>query len=79
VRKELERRAARDPLYTRWIGTYASEEFGAVVRAVLDATNQIAARLGAAELAAMRQHFLVTIRYEWMFWDMGYRLERWPV
>jgi thiaminase (transcriptional activator TenA) len=79
VGKELERRGSRDPLYTRWIGTYASEEFGAVVRAVLEATNQTAARLGAAELGAMRRHFLVTSRYEWMFWDMGYRLERWPV
>jgi thiaminase (transcriptional activator TenA) len=79
VGKELERRGSRDPLYTRWIGTYASDEFGALVRAVLEATNQTAARLNTEELDVMRQHFLVTSRYEWMFWDMGYRLERWPV
>ena len=42
-------------------------------------SNQTAARLGAEELGAMRRHFLVTSRYEWMFWNMGYRLERWPV
>lgn len=29
--------------------------------------------------AAMRQHFLVTSRYEWMFWEMGYRRESWPL
>ncbi|MEA2183069.1 MAG: hypothetical protein QOF69_2254, partial [Solirubrobacteraceae bacterium] len=23
--------------------------------------------------------FTVTARYEWMFWDMGWRQETWPV
>jgi thiaminase (transcriptional activator TenA) len=27
----------------------------------------------------MRRHFLATSRYEWMFWDMGWRREAWPV
>jgi hypothetical protein len=36
VGKELERRGSPDPLYTRWIGTYASGEFGALVEAVLE-------------------------------------------
>jgi len=79
VGKELERRGSPDPLYTRWIGTYGSDEFGSVVRAVLDATNEIAAGIGDAERAAMRRHFKTTSRYEWMFWDMGWRCERWPV
>src|SRR4029077_5688717 len=43
VGKELERRSSPDPLYSRWIGTYASEEFGSVVRAVLACTDTIAA------------------------------------
>jgi thiaminase/transcriptional activator TenA len=79
VGKELERKGSADPLYTRWIGTYASEEFGGVVRAVIDVTDRIAATLGAAEREAMRRHFETTSRYEWMFWDMGWRRERWPV
>lgn len=32
-----------------------------------------------AERDAMRRHFVTTSRYEWMFWDMGYRCESWPV
>ena len=79
VGKELERAGSPDPLYARWIGMYASAEFGSLVRAVLDATEATAARLQAGELDAMRRHFLVTSRYEWMFWDMGYRRESWPV
>ena len=77
--KELERRGSPDPLYARWIGTYASEEFGSVVRAVLDATDMLAPSLSDAERKTMRAHFVTTSRYEWMFWDMGLRREAWPV
>ena len=79
VGKALERAGSADPLYTRWIGTYASEAFGDVVRAVLEATNLVAGSLSAPERDAMRRHFVTTSRYEWMFWDMGHRVERWPV
>jgi thiaminase/transcriptional activator TenA len=79
VGKELERGGSPDPLYARWIGTYASEEFGGLVRAVIDATDATAERLQEDERSAMRRHFLVTSRYEWMFWEMGYRRESWPI
>jgi thiaminase/transcriptional activator TenA len=79
VGKTLERAGSTDSLYARWIGTYASEAFGDVVRGVLAATNAMADSLSAAERDAMRRHFTTTSRYEWMFWDMGHRLEGWPV
>ncbi len=79
VGKALERAGSPDPLYARWIGTYASGEFGGLVQAVLDAANQTAARLTPVQREAMRRHFVTTSRYEWMFWDMGYRREAWPV
>ena len=79
VGKELELGGSPDPLYARWIGTYASAEFGSLVRAVLDATEATASHLRPNEREAMRLHFLVTSRYEWMFWEMGYRRESWPL
>jgi len=79
VGKALEARGSPDPLYARWIRTYASEEFAAVVSAVLELTDRLALALPAHEHEAMRRHFLTTSRYEWMFWDMAYRLESWPV
>ena len=27
----------------------------------------------------VHRHFRTTSRYEWMFWDMGYRKQTWPV
>ncbi len=79
VGKTLERTGSPDPLYVRWIGTYASEEFGGLTAMVLEATNAMAARLHPAEREAMERHFVTTSRNEWMFWDMGYRREAWPV
>jgi thiaminase/transcriptional activator TenA len=79
VGKALERAGSADPLYARWIGTYAADEFGSLVKAVLDVTDETAAALTDAQREAMRRHFLTTSRYEWMFWDMGWRAEAWPV
>jgi thiaminase/transcriptional activator TenA len=79
VGKALEQAGSPEPLYRRWIATYAAEDFGAVVRAVLAVVDAVAARLGPTEREAMRRHAVTTARYEWMFWDMGHRRERWPV
>lgn len=68
-----------DPLYARWIAMYGGEAFQAVVDAVLAETDRVGATLSPAELDRMREHFTTTSRYEWMFWDAGWRCEEWPV
>ena len=79
VGKELLAEASPDPLYRRWIETYGGDEFAAVVRAVLALADRIGPELSSAERGRVARHFATTSRYEWMFWDMGYRRERWPV
>ena len=79
VGKELLRRGSPDPRYQRWIEMYGSEEFGGVVRDVIDVADGMGPGLGAAERDRVHRHFRTTSRYEWMFWDMGYRQETWPV
>ena len=79
VGKELLRRGSPDPRYQRWIDTYGGEEFGDIVQEVLDVTDGLGDGLPSAERARGHQHFRTSSRYEWMFWDMGYRKERWPV
>lgn len=79
VGKALIAHGSPDPLYRRWIDTYGAESFGSIVQAVLTLTNRVAAGLNADARDAMRRHFLTTSRYEWMFWEMGYRQEQWPV
>jgi thiaminase (transcriptional activator TenA) len=78
VGKELLRRGSPDPRYQRWIGTYGGEEFGDTVREVLAVTDSLGRSLSAGERQRVHECFRVTSRYEWMFWDMGYRMEAWP-
>jgi thiaminase (transcriptional activator TenA) len=79
VGKELQRRGSPDPRYQRWIDTYGGAEFGAAVRAVLAVADELGPVLAPRERERMHQHFRVTSRYEWMFWDMGYRKQTWPI
>jgi thiaminase (transcriptional activator TenA) len=79
VGKSLIERGSPNPLYMRWIETYGGDEFAEVVREVLRLTDRIGEDLGRAERESVRDHFVTTSRYEWMFWDMGYRQESWPV
>jgi thiaminase (transcriptional activator TenA) len=79
VGKELLRRGSPEPRYQRWIDTYGGEEYAAVVREVLDVTDALGPVISRAERDSVHRHFRATSRYEWMFWDMGYRQECWPV
>jgi thiaminase/transcriptional activator TenA len=72
-------RSSPDPLYARWIATYGSDDFKEVVEAVLRVVDEVGAEASDAELNRMREHVRTTSRYEWMFWDAGYRQETWPV
>jgi len=79
VGKSLISKGSPNPLYQKWIDTYGGEEFAEVVKEVLNLTNKISRRLPHNEKQAMKDHFVTTSRYEWMFWDMGLRREKWPV
>jgi thiaminase (transcriptional activator TenA) len=79
VGAELLSRSSPNPLYAQWIAMYGGEEFQAVVDAVLALTDRVGAELSAAETERVAEHFVTTSRYEWMFWDAGFRRETWPI
>jgi thiaminase/transcriptional activator TenA len=79
VGKHLLGRGSPNPRYQRWIDTYGSEEFDAEVREVIAVTDTLGPELANAERERVRRRFRTTSRYEWMFWDMGYRRQAWPV
>jgi thiaminase/transcriptional activator TenA len=79
VGKSLLAKRSPDPLYGRWIETYAGEGFAGVVQAVLDLADRLGPQLSEAERRGAALHFATSSRYEWMFWDMAHRREQWPV
>ena len=79
VGKHLLERGSPDPRYQRWIDTYGAEEFGDEAREVIAVADRLGDEVAAAERDRIRRHFRATSRYEWMFWDMGFHRETWPV
>ncbi|WP_258171310.1 thiaminase II [Paenibacillus sp. R14(2021)] len=67
------------PLYREWILMYSSEEFGALTDWCIALMDRLAEGLPERELAQLEERFMVASKLEYMFWDMAYRLEAWPV
>ncbi len=79
VGKALLERGSPNAMYEKWIETYGGEEFNALVEAVLDLTDRACEDLNPSQRKKVMESFVTTSRYEWMFWNMGWTLERWPV
>jgi thiaminase/transcriptional activator TenA len=80
VGRHLAARApGEDHPYREWLLTYASPEFEEVGAWLRDALDERAELLHESERARLEEIFLTSSRYEWMFWEMAWREERWPV
>ncbi|MEE9285493.1 MAG: thiaminase II [Dehalococcoidia bacterium] len=65
--------------YGEWIRTYSSpafQELAAWLRGYLDHHGR---RISREERRRLGELFRTSSRYEYLFWDMGYRKETWPV
>jgi thiaminase/transcriptional activator TenA len=78
VGMHLKRRGSKDPAYQRWIDQYASAEYAATVKQVIAMIDESAQSASPAERRSAVELFLLSARYEYMFWDMAWRQERWP-
>jgi thiaminase (transcriptional activator TenA) len=73
-----------DPLgeghpYKNWIAAYSApdfEEVGAWLRTTL---NELTVHAPEKELCQLEDIFIISSRYEYMFWDMAWHKEEWPV
>lgn len=78
-RRLYKNRPKTPKIYREWIETYASEEYWKPVREQIRLMNRSGASAKKDEKKLMRSHFLLSSRYEFLFWDQAYRLEDWPV
>ena len=68
-----------DQRYADWIQQYASEEFGQAADWLRRELDREAHDPEARTLAELKEIFLTSSRYEWMFWEMCWHGEDWPV
>lgn len=68
-----------EPLYQEWIDMYASPEFlsfGEWLRGLL---NGLVAAYSPSEKERIKNTFLMSSRYEYLFWEMAYTQEEWKI
>ncbi len=65
--------------YRDWLLLYASPEFAAVQEWMRAKVDQWATEASKAERQRMEEAFVISSRYEWMFWEMSWNEEEWPV
>jgi thiaminase (transcriptional activator TenA) len=68
-----------DDRYARWIRMYADPEFGALADWCRGLVDRLAEGAGEAQRRRMEEAFVTSSRYEWLFWEMAWRRETWPV
>jgi thiaminase/transcriptional activator TenA len=72
-------RPRKPKIYREWIETYAGEAFWQPVREQIQLMDKLGAVASSSEKKVMAANFILSSRYEFMFWEQAYRLERWPV
>jgi thiaminase/transcriptional activator TenA len=70
---------AMDHPYRDWLATYASPDFGAVGEWLRGVVDDEAARLDDRGRQRLRDIFRTSSEYEWLFWQMAWTRESWPV
>ncbi|MBB5173410.1 thiaminase II [Texcoconibacillus texcoconensis] len=65
------------PFY-EWITFYGSQEEPRMNRS-LEKLDELAERASEEEKQRMREHFMASCKLEYMFFDMAYKVEEWPV
>ncbi|MEQ2525179.1 thiaminase II [Bacillaceae bacterium CLA-AA-H227] len=68
-----------DNPYKKWIETYDSETFGEGAKWLIELMDKLAEGLPERELAILEEHFQITSKYEYLFWEMNYLEQDWPI
>jgi thiaminase (transcriptional activator TenA) len=68
-----------DQRYADWIAQYASEDFAAAAAWLRGELDRLAENAGPEQRQRLTALFLLSSRYEWMFWEMCWHGEAWPV
>ena len=69
----------RHALYADWIRMYTSDEYEAMAQWLAELFDRVAGESTSEREAALRETYRRSQQYEYLFWEMSYRVEEWPV
>lgn len=72
-------RTSPQSTYASWIANWSSDAFRQWVEWLAATLDRLTASVAETELARLEAVFLTAARYEYLFWEMVYRQEQWPV
>jgi thiaminase (transcriptional activator TenA) len=72
-------RPSKPKIYREWIETYASEAYWKPLREQIGLMDDLGGSAGPSSKRLMTSHFLLSSRYEYLFWDQAYNLEKWRI
>ena len=68
-----------DRRYAAWMDMYSSPEFVELANWCRTLMDHVAAGLPESELSKVEEAFVTSSRYEYLFWEMAWNEEKWPV
>ncbi|OVE66264.1 thiaminase II [Clostridium diolis] len=72
-------KALEHPLYSEWILTYATEEYNKENDWCIKLMDKLAEGLPERQLQKLEEIFIISSKYEYMFWDGCYKKESWVI
>lgn len=75
----VKQQTSPESAYARWISNWTSPAFADFVAWLGKTLDRLAAGQPEPALARARNVFLTTARFEYLFWEMAYRQESWPI
>ena len=68
-----------DHPYRKWIDTYAADEYQEFARWMISVFNHFAVETSDEHISHLQHLFTLGCRYMWLFWEMAWTEEQWPV
>jgi thiaminase/transcriptional activator TenA len=67
------------PVHKEWLASFVGDEHKELSYHFHELLDELLANASDEEMEAAKDVFHTSSRYEWMFWEMAYTKEQWPI
>ncbi|MFV0560762.1 MAG: thiaminase II [Enterococcus sp.] len=78
IGERLIMRGSPEPLYQKFIETYAGEESAQKITEERHMLDELYVKATQKEQKQMEEAFIISSQMEYLFWEMAYTFEKWP-